>query len=37
MVNYQEAKIKLTNTQLNKLKCTSKNKAGLLFNIKIKQ
>ena len=37
MVNYQEAKINLTNTQLNKLKSTSKNKTGLLFNGKIKQ
>ena len=28
MVNYEEASIKLTNTQLNKLKSAVKNKTG---------
>ena len=28
MENYEEARIKLTNTQLNKLKSTAKNKTG---------
>ena len=37
MTNYQEARFKLTNTQLNKLKLAAKKKAGLRINsIKIK-
>ena len=28
MANYQEARVKLTNTQLNKLKPAAKNKIG---------
>ena len=28
MENYQEAKVKLTNTQLSKLKSAAKNKTG---------
>ena len=28
MANYQEARVKLTNTQLNKLKSAAKNKTG---------
>ena len=28
MANYQEVRIKLTNTQLNKLKSAAKNKSG---------
>ena len=28
MVNYQKARVKLTNTQLNKLKFEAKNKTG---------
>ena len=28
MVNYQEARVKLTNTQLSKLKSAGKNKTG---------
>ena len=30
MVNYQEARVKLTNTQLNKLKSAAKNKKGTI-------
>ena len=30
MANYQEARVKLTNTKLNKLKSASKNKAGTI-------
>ena len=33
MVNYEEAKVKLTNTQLNKLKCSAKNKTGTILRI----
>ena len=33
MVNYQEAKLKLTNTQLNKLKFAAKNKTGTILRI----
>ena len=33
MTNYQEVKVKLTNTQLNKLKSAAKNKTG---NVKTK-
>ena len=33
MVNYLEARVKLTNTQLNKLKSASKNKAGAILRI----
>ena len=29
MVNYEESRIKLTNTQLNKLKSAAKYKAGI--------
>ena len=28
MANYKEARVKLTNTQLNKLKSAAKNKTG---------
>ena len=31
MTNYQEAKVKLTNTQLNKLKSTAKNKSRTII------
>ena len=31
MVNYQEARVKLTNKQLNKLKSAAKNKAGTML------
>ena len=31
MANYQEARVKLTNTQLNKLKSAAKNKNGTIF------
>ena len=33
MENYQEAKVKLTNTQLNKLNSAAKNKAGTILRI----
>ena len=33
MVHYQEASIKLTNTQLNKLKSAAKNKAGTILRL----
>ena len=33
MVNYQEERIKLTNTQLNKLKSAAKNKAGTILRL----
>ena len=33
MVTYQEAKVKLTNTQLNKLKSASKNKTGTILRL----
>ena len=31
MVNYQEARVKLTNTQLNKLKSAAKNKTWTIL------
>ena len=33
MANYQEARVKLTNTQLNKLKSAVKNKTGRTLRI----
>ena len=33
MANYQEARVKLTNTQLNKLKSTAKNKIEVILRI----
>ena len=33
MANYQEARVKLTNTQLNKLKSAAKNKTGTILRI----
>ena len=33
MTNYQEARAKLTNTQLNKLKSAAKNKTGTILRI----
>ena len=33
MVNYQEARVKLTNTQLNKLKSASKNKIRAVLRL----
>ena len=33
MVNYQEERIKLTNTQLNKLKSAGKNKKGATLRL----
>ena len=33
MANYQETRVKLTNTQLNKLKSAAKNKAGTILTI----
>ena len=34
MVKYQEGRVKLTNTQLNKLKFAAKNKTGTKLRIK---
>ena len=36
MKNYQETKIKLTNTQLNKLESAAKNKARTMIRLKRK-
>ena len=33
MENYQEARVKLTNTQLNKLKSAAKNKTGKILRL----
>ena len=33
MANYQEARVKLTNSQLNKLKSAAKNKTGTIVRI----
>ena len=33
MANYQEARVKLTNTQLKKLKSAAKNKTETIFRI----
>ena len=33
MANYQEARFKLTNTRLNKLKSAAKNKAGIILRL----
>ena len=33
MVNYQEARVKLTNTQLNKLKSAANNKLGTILRV----
>ena len=33
MANYQEARVKLTNTQLNKLKSKTKNKTRTILRI----
>ena len=33
MVNYQETRVKLTNTQLNKLKSPAKNKTGTIYRL----
>ena len=33
MANYQEARVKLTNTQLNKLKSAAKNKTGTILKM----
>ena len=37
MVNYQEAKLKLTNTQLNKLTSEAKNKTGTISRLNKKR
>ena len=37
MANYQEARVKLTNTQLNKLKYAAKIKAGTILRLKKKK
>ena len=33
MANYQEARVKLTNTQLNKFKSAAKNKTGTILRL----
>ena len=33
MVNYQEVRVKLTNTQLNKLKAAAKNNTGTILRL----
>ena len=33
MANYQEVRVKLTNTQLNKLKSAAKNKTGTTLGL----
>ena len=33
MANYQVVRVKLTTTQLNKLKCTAKNKKGTILRL----
>ena len=37
MANYQEARAKLTNTQLNKLKSVEKNKTGTILRLNKKK
>ena len=37
IANYQEVRLKLTNTQLNKLKSTAKNKTGTVSRINTKK
>ena len=37
MANYQEAWVKLTKTQLNKLKSTAKNKTGTILRLNKKE
>ena len=37
MVNYEEKRVKLTNTQLNKLKSGAKNKTGTIFRLNKKK
>ena len=34
MANYQEARVKLTNTRLNKLRSAAKNKTGTILRIR---
>ena len=33
MVNYQEARVKITNTQLNKLKSAARSKTGTMLRL----
>ena len=33
MANYQEVRVKLTNTQLNKLKSAAKNRTGTILRL----
>ena len=37
MTNYQEARVKLTNTQLNELKSAAKNKTGTIIRLNKKK
>ena len=36
MINYQKERVKLTNTQLNKLKSPAKNKKGTILRLYMK-
>ena len=36
MANYQVVRVKLTTTQLNKLKCKAKNKKGIILRLTTK-
>ena len=37
MANYQQARVKLTNTQLNKLRSAAKNKTGTILRLNKKK
>ena len=37
MANYQQARVRLTNTQLNKLKSAAKNKTGTILRLNKKK
>ena len=37
MANYQQARVKLTNTQLNKLKSAAKNQTGTILRLNQKK
>ena len=37
MANYQQARVKLTNTQLNKLKSAAKNQTGTILRLNKKK
>ena len=37
MANYQQGRVKVTNTQLNKLKSAAKNKTGTIWRLNTKK